>query len=165
MTSWFLATGVLLGLLFFAMSISTLLPVRGIVASGPPGVVCGPSRLGWKPLALDRIPSFRLDGRGGRIVACAAPCESLEVSAPVVENVGFGGAAFESSVLQCVKEGLVFQEGRTPELIRAAAYLRALSFYTYPEGRTEEALRVIATYLSALLSISELCFRVPFGLL
>jgi hypothetical protein len=71
----------------------------------------------------------------------------LEAAAPVVEKVGFGGVAFESSVLQCVKEGLVFQEARTPELIRAAAYLRALSFYTYPEGRTEEALKVIANPL------------------
>jgi hypothetical protein len=129
---------------FVAMSISTLLPVRGVAASG---VGLPPSKLGWKPLALVRIPSFRSHGGGSRITACAAPCESLEAAAPVVEKVGFGGVAFESSVLQCVKEGLVFQEARTPELIRAAAYLRALSFYTYPEGRTEEALKVIANPL------------------
>lgn len=61
-----------------------------------------------------------------------------------VEKVGLEGHQEESRVvvLQCVKEGLVFHEGRSPELIRAAAYLRALSFYTYPEGRTEEALKL-----------------------
>lgn len=62
-----------------------------------------------------------------------------------VEKVGFEAQQQEESrvvVLQCVKEGLVFHEGRSPEVIRAAAYLRALSFYTYPEGRTEEALKV-----------------------
>lgn len=133
-----------------AMSVSSLLPVRGIVAFGAPGLVCGASKLGWKPLVLDRIPSFRLHGCGVRITACAAPCKSLEVAAPGVEKAGFGGVAFESSVLQCVKEGLVFHEGRAPELIRAAAYLRALSFYTYPEGRTEEALKVIVSHINVL---------------
>lgn len=63
-----------------------------------------------------------------------------------VEKVGLEGQQQQEEsravVLQCVKEGLVFHEGRSPELIRAAAYLRALSFYTYPEGRTEEALKV-----------------------
>jgi len=93
------------------------------------------SKLGWtKPRGLVRIPSLRVRVT---IKACAAPCEVSE------EKVGFGSVGFETSVLQCVKEGLVFHEGRSPELIRAAAYLRALSFYTYPEGRTEEALKVI----------------------
>lgn len=127
------------------MLIPSLLSTPGIVA--PLGVVPAASKLGWKGHSRVRIPCFRFDVR---ITACAAPCESLEVSAPVVEKVGFGGVGFDASVVQCVKEGLVFHEGRSPELIRAAAYLRALSFYTYPEGRTEEALKVIATSMFSL---------------
>ena len=134
------------------MSIPTLLPVRGTVASGPKPLVCAPNKLGWKPQVV-RIPSFRFHGRGARITACAAPCE---VSAPVGEKLGFKGVALEASVLQCVKEGLVFHEGRSPDLIRAAAYLRALSFYTYPEGRTEEALKVQASRINTLLPIPHL---------
>ncbi|XP_024399712.1 GCN5-related N-acetyltransferase 7, chloroplastic [Physcomitrium patens] len=124
------------------MSIPTLLLNRGIVVSGPSASVCAPSKLGWKPLPLVRIPSYGLTGRVSRVIACAAPCDSLEVTAPVAGKFEFGSAPFDSSVLQCVRDGLVFQEGRTPEIIRAAAYLRALSFYTYPEGRGEEAIRL-----------------------
>ena len=132
------------------MSISTLLSVRGVVVSRC-GSVSGGSRK--HSLVLVRIPSVRLNVRGGRITVCAAPCESLEV----VVKVGVRGVAFECSVLQCVKEGLVFQEARMPELIRVAAYLRALSFYTYPEGRTEEALKVMPSAYNPRMS---LCFGI-----
>ncbi len=41
-----------------------------------------------------------------------------------------------------VGELVVFKEGKSPEQLRAAAYLRAMCFYTFPEGRSEEALKV-----------------------
>ncbi|CAK9279398.1 unnamed protein product [Sphagnum jensenii] len=41
-----------------------------------------------------------------------------------------------------LREVVVFQEGKSPEHLRAAAYLRAMCFYTYPEGRSEEALKL-----------------------
>jgi hypothetical protein len=50
-----------------------------------------------------------------------------------------------------LREVAVFQEGKSPEHLRAAAYLRAMCFYTYPEGRSEEALKVQA--LSAFSSL------------
>lgn len=50
-----------------------------------------------------------------------------------------------------LREVVVFQEGKSPEHLRAAAYLRAMCFYTYPEGRSEEALKVEA--LSAFSSL------------
>lgn len=111
--------------------------IPSLLSTTPVGLVvvsARTSKLGFvKPVTVRRIPPVRV---GVRITACAAPCE---VS---VEKVGFDGIGFETSVLQCVKEGLVFHEGRSPDVIRAAAYLRALSFYTYPEGRTEEALKL-----------------------
>lgn len=112
--------------------------IPSLLSTTPVGLVvvsARTSKLGFvKPVTVRRIPPVRV---GMRITACAAPCE---VS---VEKVGFDGIGFETSVLQCVKEGLVFHEGRSPDVIRAAAYLRALSFYTYPEGRSEEALKVM----------------------
>lgn len=60
------------GCFVVAMSISTLVPVHGIVASGPPGLVCAASKLGRRQLFLVRIPSFRLYGRGARITVCPA---------------------------------------------------------------------------------------------
>jgi hypothetical protein len=50
-----------------------------------------------------------------------------------------------------LREVVVFQEGKSSEHLRAAAYLRAMCFYTYPEGRSEEALKVQA--LSAFSSL------------
>jgi hypothetical protein len=44
-----------------------------------------------------------------------------------------------------VGELVVFKEGKSPEQLRAAAYLRAMCFYTFPEGRSEEALKVYIT--------------------
>ncbi|KAG0590990.1 hypothetical protein M758_1G136000 [Ceratodon purpureus] len=133
------------------MSIPSVLPSRDIVAVGASGLVSG-SRGGWKPLPQNRIFVSRRVSRkcrpmrvaGLRITACAAPpCPSMEtVSSPVIERVGFGGVEFESSALQVVKEGLVFQQARSLELIRAAAYLRAVSFYNIPEGRSEEAVKL-----------------------
>jgi hypothetical protein len=124
---------------------------RGTVGSGAESaMVCGP-RGAWKALAQSRRvflargrcgPLQRVVGRGARMTACAAPpCQAG--SAPALERVGFGGGVeFESSALHVVKEGLVFQQARSLELIRAAAYLRALSFYTVPEGRSDEAVKV-----------------------
>jgi hypothetical protein len=48
-------------------------------------------------------------------------------------------------------EVVVFQEGKSPEHLQAAAYLRVLCFYTYLEGCSEEALKVQA--LSAFSSL------------
>ena len=134
------------------MSIPVALPNRGVLDSGASGVVCA-ARGTWKPFPQVRIvpsprlrccPRQRIAGRGVRITACAAPpCQSTElVSATVIERLGLRGVEFESSSLQVVKEGLVFQQARSSELIRAAAYLRAVSFYTIPEGRSEEAVQV-----------------------
>lgn len=141
------------------MSILSFAPNHGIVASGRSTVVISvPGCEGRsKPLALVRIPSRRVSWRcsrqriavsrgSPRITACAAPpapCQSLEASAPVLDRVGFGGVTFESSALQTVKNELVFQQARSPELIRTAAYLRAVSFYPFPEGRSEEAVQVL----------------------
>uniref|UniRef100_A0A7I4A8V2 N-acetyltransferase domain-containing protein n=1 Tax=Physcomitrium patens TaxID=3218 RepID=A0A7I4A8V2_PHYPA len=71
----------------------------------------------------------------------APPCERLGVSSTPAEKVRFTGLDFNPSALQSF-EGLVFQEARSLELIHAAAYLRALSFHTYPEGRSEESLKL-----------------------
>lgn len=148
------------------MSISSVLPNRGIVASGGSALVCAPGGP-WKPLPHVSIssrrvswrcrPLQRLAGRGSRISVCAAPsCQSVEVSASVLERIGFGGVEFGSKALQVVKEGLVFQQARSPELIRAAAYLRAVSFYTIPEGRSEDAIQVLlAFYVNVLQNVFQ----------
>lgn len=120
---------------------------RGTVVSGAEcAMVCGP-RGTWKAqgrsvfLARGRCgPLQRVVGRGARMTACQSVPPG---SAPALERVGFGGGVeFESSALRVVKEGLVFQQARSLELIRAAAYLRALSFYTVPEGRSDEAVQL-----------------------
>lgn len=100
-------------------------------------------------VALSRTRHQRQQQQGWPRVALVRRRTSItRACAVAVEKVGLEGQQQQQQeesrvvVLQCVKEGLVFHEGRSPELIRAAAYLRALSFYTYPEGRTEEALKL-----------------------
>lgn len=94
------------------------------------------------PLRSKKLPrSLRVRVRGIRACAVspAAPCQRGF-------ELGFGGSvAFQTTSLQTtsVRDGLlVFQQARSPELIRAAAYLRAVSFYPFPEGRSEEAIQV-----------------------
>lgn len=143
---------------------------RGTVVSGAEwsAMVCGP-RGAWKApegrvflARRRRCPLQRVVGRGARMTACQSVPPG---SAPALERVGFGGGVeFESSALRVVKEGLVFQQARSLELIRAAAYLRALSFYTIPEGRSDEAAKVgthphspTTSFIKSLLS-SIPCF-------
>ncbi|XP_024387789.1 GCN5-related N-acetyltransferase 7, chloroplastic isoform X2 [Physcomitrium patens] len=137
------------------MSLPNLLPSckldRATVDCTCSALVCVPDG-GLKSLPLVRIPSRRVSWRCSqrkralgqclRISACAAPpCERLGVSSTPAEKVRFTGLDFNPSALQSF-EGLVFQEARSLELIHAAAYLRALSFHTYPEGRSEESLKL-----------------------
>lgn len=111
---------------------------------------------------VERVSCSRNRRTVRRISACAAPaapCQSFEAaSSPVLGRVEFGGVAFESRAFQTLMvDGLVFQQARSPELLRAAAYLRAVSFYSFPEGRSEEAVQLhrkmkVADEFSALKS-------------
>lgn len=150
------------------MSLPNLLPSckldRATVDCTCSALVCVPDG-GLKSLPLVRIPSRRVSWRCSqrkralgqclRISACAAPpCERLGVSSTPAEKVRFTGLDFNPSALQSF-EGLVFQEARSLELIHAAAYLRALSFHTYPEGRSEESLKVCHSFVTMLSDFLE----------
>jgi hypothetical protein len=64
--------------------------------------------------------------------------QSFAVEEEEEEATVLGKLALRPSVGELV----VFKEGKSPEQLRAAAYLRAMCFYTFPEGRSEEALKV-----------------------
>ena len=180
--------------LWSEMSVPCMLPKCGNAVSRPTTVVAFAKSPSGRFLALthpkmvvvalpsqhhhqgswSRCVTERNGGRDSRITASAAPCEerleSSSSSSSSIANVGGfggGGVAFESNLLQDLRADLVFEEGRSPNLIRAAAYLRALCFYTYPEGRSEEGLKVrrlLSWFLS--LSLSSLFNpRVQCGLL
>lgn len=95
------------------------------------------------PLRSKRLSgSVRVRVRGIRACAVspAAPCQRGF-------ELGFGGFQTTSLQTTSVRDGLlVFQQARSPELIRAAAYLRAVSFYPFPEGRSEEAIQVAGLF-------------------
>lgn len=96
------------------------------------------------PKRLSGSVRVRVRGIRACAVSPAAPCQRGF-------ELGFG--AFQKTSLQTsVRDALlVFQQARSPELIRAAAYLRAVSFYPFPEGRSEEAIQV-AGLLNGLTS-------------
>lgn len=64
--------------------------------------------------------------------------QSFAVEEEEEEATVLGKLALRPSVGELV----VFKEGKSPEQLRAAAYLRAMCFYTFPEGRSEEALKL-----------------------
>lgn len=64
--------------------------------------------------------------------------KGLQQDGLAVKEAMLGKLTFRPSLGELV----VFKEGKSPEQLRAAAYLRATCFYTYPEGRSEEALKV-----------------------
>jgi hypothetical protein len=67
--------------------------------------------------------------------------QSFAVEEEEEEATVLGKLALRPSVGELV----VFKEGKSPEQLRAAAYLRAMCFYTFSEGRSEEALKVYIT--------------------
>jgi hypothetical protein len=64
--------------------------------------------------------------------------KGLQQDGLAVKEAKLGKLTFRPSLGELV----VFKEGKSPEQLRAAAYLRATCFCTYPEGRSEEALKV-----------------------
>jgi len=64
----------------------------------------------------------------------------LQQDGLAVKEAMLGKLTFRPSLGELV----VFKEGQSPEQLRAAAYLRATCFYTYPEGRSEEALKKVS---------------------
>ncbi|KAH9561043.1 hypothetical protein CY35_06G141600 [Sphagnum magellanicum] len=64
--------------------------------------------------------------------------KGLQQDGLAVKEAMLGKLTFRPSLGELV----VFKEGKSPEQLRAAAYLRATCFYTYPEGRSEEALKL-----------------------
>lgn len=100
-----------------------------------------PSQVSRQCCTLERFRHGHL-----RVITRAVPCERS--SSKETASVSFSRVAFEPNVVQELGDVVAFEEGRSPEHIRAAAYLRALCFYTYPEGRAEEALKVFLLHQS-----------------